>query len=164
MLQTSNNMIIKTKRFQLSKNQYIKLAFANILRQQWWVPIVLSSASIGLFVYTKSWWAITPIILLMLYLAFWWIQFYGVTKLEQNQLLFDRLTYQISAQQIIVALNPKHGMPISWKDIQYGKQGKDYFLLFLSRAQFIYLPFKIFNNPNEIQLVATLLKRKQVIK
>ena len=97
-------------------------------------------------------------------MLFWWIQFYGVTTLKQNQLLFQRLAYQISGEQVVMALSAKHGMPIAWENVQYAKQGKDYFILFITKAQFIYLPYKIFTSPHEIQFVNTLLKRKKLIK
>lgn len=156
-------MIVKTKKFQLDKKQYIKFALSNIIRLQWWVFLLFAATSIVTFIYTKSWWAITPVILALLYLGFWFIQFYGVTQLKQNQLLFDRLSYQISGQQIVIALDSKHGIPIAWEQIQYGKHGKGYFLLFLSKAQLIYWPYKIFTSHHEIQFVTTLLKRKKLI-
>ena len=157
-------MIVKTKKFQLDKKQYIHFAFSNILHRQWWIPLLLLATSIVTFIYTKSWWSIIPGTLAILYLGFWWIQFYGATQLKQNQLLFNRLSYQISGNQILIALDSKHGMPIAWEQIQYGKHGKDYFLLFLSKAHLIYWPYKIFTSPHEIQFVTTLLKRKKLIK
>ncbi len=156
-------MIITTKKYRLEKSTYIRLAFYNILRQQWWVSVLLLVASGGIFLYTKSWWAIVPLIALVVYAIFWIVQFYGITILEQNQLLFQRMQYQINSQQIVMALSPKQGMPIAWQQIQSARKGKHYFLLFISKAQLIYLPHKIFNGVHEIKFLDTLLKRKKLI-
>lgn len=157
-------MTIKTKKTQLNKKQYIKLAFSNIIHRQWWVITILGLISSAIYLYTKSWWAILPSILALLYIGFWLLQFYGITKLKQNELLFNRLSYQINPQQIIIALDTKHGMPVAWEQIKYVKHGKNHFILFLSHAQLIYLPYKIFTSPHEIQFLTTLLKRKKLIK
>jgi hypothetical protein len=100
---------------------------------------------------------------LLLYFLFWVIQFYGITYLEQNKLLFERLRYEISNQHIMIQLTSKQGMPISWKQIKRAKQGKDYFLLVISKAHLISLPYKIFNSNHEIKLMETILKRKALI-
>jgi hypothetical protein len=55
-------------------------------------------------------------------------------------------------------------MPIKWEQIKQVKKGKDEFVLFLSKAQLIYLPLKIFNNKNEISFIETVLKRKGYVK
>ncbi len=156
-------MIINTKKYRLKKSTYIRLALYNILRQQWWVSVLLLVASGGILLYTKGWWAIVPLIALVAYVIFWIVQFYGITILEQNQLLFQRMQYQINNQQIIMTLSSKQGMPIAWQQIQSAKKGKDYFLLFISKVQLIYLPYKIFNGVHEIKFLDTLLKRKKII-
>ena len=48
------------------------------------------------------WWFIGAFIGLGLYLLFWWIQFYGVTQLEQGKLLFEKFSYEITSQQILM--------------------------------------------------------------
>ena len=49
-----------------------------------------------------------------LFLLFWWIQFYGVTQLEQGKALFERFSYEITGQQIVMKFNPREGMPMKW--------------------------------------------------
>ena len=78
--------------------------------------------------------------------------------------MFERLSYEISSQQILLKLNPKQGMPMKWEQIKRAKKLKDGFVLFASKAQLIYFPFRIFNNDNEIRFVEAVLKRKGYIK
>ena len=157
-------MIVKTKKYQLGTSKYIKLGMLNILRSQWWViPIAIAIGCMTLII-PSNWWWIGSLIAFVLYGLFWLIQFAGVPQLEQNKVLFERLSYEITSQQIMIKLNPKQGMPMKWENIKKAFVGKNYFLLVLSKAQFIYLPFKIFNSENERKFMETILRRKNYIK
>ncbi len=157
-------MIVKTKKYQLSKNAYIKLAMIEVLKQQWWVSLIVIALVSGYFIIPNIWWFIGTGIALTLYLLFWVIQFAGVTQLEQGKMLFEKLAYEINSQQVLIKLNAKQGMPIKWDQIKSAKVGKDYILLMVNKAQLIHLPFKIFNTDNERKFVESILKRKNYIK
>lgn len=157
-------MIVKTKKFQLSTGKYIKLGLINIFKAQWWVVLIaLAIASMTFFI-PSHWWWIGALIALVLYGLFWLIQFAGITQMEQNKILFERLNYEISSHQILIKLNPKQGMPMKWDNIKRVQAGKDFFLLVISKAQFIYLPYRIFNSENDRKFVETILRRKNYIK
>jgi hypothetical protein len=160
-------MIVKTKNYKLDKQTYIRVALKNILRKQGWMAgagAVL--ICLGYFIpgADSIWWFIAAIIGLGLYLLFWWIQFYGVTQLEQGKMLFEKFSYEISSQQILMKINPREGMPIKWDQIQSATVGKDFFALFVNKAQVIYLPFKIFNTDNERKFLTSILKTKGFVK
>lgn len=157
-------MIIKTKKYQLPTGTYIKTALVAVLKEQWWVFLIFLAICSGYFLLPNWWWVIGASIALVLYLLFWLIQFAGVTQLEQGKVLFQKLSYEITSQQILIKLNTKQGMPMKWDQIKRAKKGKDAFILFVSKAQLIYLPFKIFNSENEIKFLETVLKRKEFIK
>ncbi|MEJ0031152.1 MAG: YcxB family protein [Bacteroidota bacterium] len=148
----------------MEKNQYIRLAFKNILRQQWWVGLIAVAICLGSIWVFSIWWYVGAIVALGLYLLFWWLQFYGVTQLEQGKMLFERYHYEITSQQILMKLNPREGMPIKWDQIKSAQIGKDHFLLFLNKAQIIHWPFKIFNTENEKKFVMSILKTKGLTK
>lgn len=158
-------MIVKTKKYQLEHSKYKKLALDNVVRDWWWV-FIIPLAMCGLFAFMPKqiWLPITAFVITLLYLAFWWIQFSGVIHMEQGKMLFEKLSYHIDSRQILVMLNSKQGMPIPWENIQNARRGKDYLLLIVSKAQVIHLPYKVFNSPNEIKFVESILKRKNFIK
>jgi hypothetical protein len=110
------------------------------------------------------WWFIGAGLGAILYLLFWWIQFYGVTQLEQGKMLFEKFSYEISSQQIMMKINPREGMPLKWDQIKRASIGKDYFILFVNKAQLIYLPFKIFNTENEKKFLTSILRTKGFLK
>ncbi len=141
----------------------MQLGLRNIIREQWWVFLIALAIVSGTFFVRTIWFVLGASMGLLLYFLFWLIQFYGITYLEQNRLLFERLCYEISSQQIIIQLTSKQGMPIAWEQVKRATQGKDYFLLVISKTHLIHLPYKIFNSKHEIKLVETILKRKALI-
>ena len=157
-------MIVKTRNYKLDKQDYIKMALKNVLRQQWWVWLIVLAICLCYFWVASIWWFIAAFIGGGLYVLFWWIQFYGVTQLEQGKMLFERFSYEINSQQIVVKVNPREGMPVKWDQIKTAKVGKDFYLLFMNKAQLIHLPFKIFNTENERKFVGSIMKNKGLIK
>ncbi len=160
-------MIVKTKNYKLEKKTYIQLALKNVLKKQGWIAasvaflICLGYAIPGA---QTIWWFIGAVIGLGLYLLFWWIQFYGVTQLEQGKMLFQKFSYEISSQQILMKINPREGMPMKWDQIKSAAIGKDFYVLYVNKAQLIYLPFKIFNTDNERKFVTSILRSKGLVK
>ncbi|MGF1636169.1 MAG: hypothetical protein ACFCUU_03780 [Cyclobacteriaceae bacterium] len=157
-------MIVKTKKYKLPTGKYIKIALAGVLKQQWWVHLIVVALMSGAFFIWSIWWIIGPLIAYGIYILFWLIQFAGVTQLEQGKLLFEKLTYEINSQQILIKLNPKQGMPMKWDQIKRAQKRKDDFVLFASKAQIIHWPYKIFNNDNDRKFVESILKRKGLLK
>jgi hypothetical protein len=158
-------MIVKTKSYKLDKKTYISLALKTVLLKQGWIAaaaaVVICLFSIWIF---SIWWYIAAFVGLGLYLLFWWVQFYGVTQLEQGKMLFEKFHYEISSQQILMKINPREGMPLKWEQIQTAQIGEDFFALFVNKAQIIYWPFKIFNTDNERKFVASILEKKGLVK
>ncbi|MEQ9591721.1 MAG: YcxB family protein [Cyclobacteriaceae bacterium] len=157
-------MLVRTKNYRFEKKDYVRLAMGNILKQQWWVSLIVVAICLLYLWIPSIWWFIGAGIAVLLYLLFWWIQFYGVTQLEQGKMLFERLSYEINSQQVVIKLNAREGMPMKWDQIKRAKVGKDYFLLMVNKAQLIHLPFRIFNSENERKFLTSILRNKGYIK
>ncbi|SFB51564.1 YcxB family protein [Algoriphagus aquimarinus] len=157
-------MIVKTKKYQLPTGTYIKIALVNVLKQQWWVIPIAVAIAFGYFWIPSIWWIIGAVLAYGLYVLFWAIQFTGVTQMEQNKVIFDKMAYEIDSRQILMKINTKQGMPVQWNMIKSAEKRKDAYLLYMSKAQFIHLPFRIFNSENERKFMETILKRKELIK
>ena len=78
--------------------------------------------------------------------------------------MFNKYSYEITSQQIMMKVSSKQGMPIKWDQIKSAIVRKDGFVLYLSKAQLFYFPFKIFNNDNEVKHAKSILERKGIIK
>lgn len=157
-------MIVKTKKYKLKTGTYIKIGLLNILKEQWWVFLIYLAVCAMYFIIPSWWWVIGATIALILYSLFWLIQFAGIPQLEQNKILFEKLGYEIDSRQILVKVSNKQGMPITWDMVKSAKIGKKDFVLVVSKAQLIHLPFSIFNNNNQVKFVETIIKRKGLVK
>lgn len=157
-------MIVKTKKYKLETGTYIKIGLLNVLKEQWWVFLIYLAICAMYFVIPSWWWIIGATIALVLYGLFWLIQFAGIPQLEQNKVLFEKLGYEIDSRQIMVKVSSKQGMPITWDMIKRASIRKKDFVLVVSKAQLIHLPFRIFNNENQVKFVETILKRKGLAK
>ncbi len=157
-------MIVKTKKYALDKKAYRRAGMRNIIREQWWIFIIAAAISAMAFVIPSNWWWIGALIALSLYLLFWLIQFAGVTQLEQSKQLFEKLSYEINSQQILIKITTKQGMPMKWDQIKYAWMDKKQFVLVVSKAQLMLFPFDVFKTHNEVKFVETILKRKGLIK
>jgi hypothetical protein len=153
-------MIVKTKKYQLETGTYIKLGLTNILKEQWWVVLIALAIGSGYFWIASWWWISMAILAYALYWLFWVIQFAGVTQMEQNKVIFEKMSYEIDSRQILMKLNAQQGMPIKWDLIKKVDLTKEAYILTMSKAQFIYLPFKIFNTENERKFLEAILRRK----
>ena len=157
-------MVVKTKKNQMATGTYIRQGMSGVLKQQWWVMIIVVGIMSMSYVIPSHWWITGTMIAYVLYLLFWLIQFAGISQHEQGKIFFERLSYEISSQQILVKISSKQGMPIKWNQIKRAKKTKNGFVLFMSKVQFFYWPMKIFNTDNERKFVESVLKRKGYIK
>lgn len=156
-------MIVKTRNYRLERPLYIKLALGSVLRQQWWtIPIALGICLLYFWI-PSFWWIFGGLTAYALFVLFWLIQFYGVTQLDQGKMLFERFSYEITSQQILMKLNAREGMPLKWDQIKRAKVGKDFYLLYVNKAQLIHLPFKIFSTDNERKFLTSILKTKGLL-
>jgi hypothetical protein len=158
------NMIVKTKKYKLGTGTYIKAGMKNILKEQWWVILIALAIASGYFFIASWWWISMAILAYVLYLLFWVIQFAGIPQMEQNKIMFEKLSYEIDSRQILMKVSPKQGMPVKWDMIKRAQIEKDAFLFIMSKAQFIHLPFRIFKTENERKFVETILKRKGYVQ
>ena len=158
-------MLIKTKKYQLDKKKYVSIAMSGAIKTSWWFLLIAIAVLIAApFLPGTGWFIALGVILFGGYFLFWWIQFTGLTQMEQGEMMFKKYNYEISSQQIMMKVSAKQGMPIKWDQIKNAIIRKDGFILYLSKAQLFYFPFRIFNNENEIKFLKSILERKELIK
>ena len=107
----------------------------------------------------KSIW-ITSLLFEILYILFWIIQVNSVQYVPQNAILFEKMCYIFSPENIILSLDVNRCSQIEWKQIIKVKYRKDYVVMFVSKVQFLYVPFSAFRSNIEKTLFLNLLKTK----
>ena len=156
-------MLIKTKNYKLPTGVYVKAAMMSLLKKEWWYAAAPIAIGCGFLWIPTHWWITGAITLAVGYLAFWWIQFKGLTQMEQGKMLFEKMAYEITSQQILMKISSKQGMPVKWDQIKYARMTKDAFVLNLSKAQIIYLPFRIMANENQVKFIKSILSKKKIL-
>lgn len=165
----SNPAAIKTKKFALEKNKYTSISMKAFFKEQLkWVlvpfAIIMINAVLNLTgAYKNIWIYLFAIIGTGLYILFWYIQYVGITQLEQYKQLFQKYRYEIDSRQILMKLNDKEGGVIKWEMIKSAYKDKTGYILDISRGQFIYLPFDVFTSDNDRRLIEKILKDKALI-
>lgn len=165
----SNPGAIKTKKFSLDKNKYTAIAMRQFFKEQLkWslVPmaIIFINAILNLTgTYKNIWIYIFAVLGAGLYILFWYVQYVGITQLEQYKQLFQKYRYEIDSRQILMKLSDKEGGVIKWDMIRSAYKRKDGYVLDISRGQFIYLPFDVFNSDTDKRLMDKILKDKSLI-
>lgn len=166
----SNPTAVRTKKYALPTKKYTRLALSHLVKDQlkWvWIPVALIIGNVILNVtntYPNIWIYIMIVIGVLLYALFWVIQFVGVTQLEQYKPMFEKYQYEIDPRQIILKINQKEGGVMKWEQIQSAYQDKEGFVLVISRGQFLYFPYSIFNSEHDQKIVARILKQKNLLK
>lgn len=185
-------MTIKTKKYALDQKTYISLAFRQWVRDNWmWagVPLalILLTAILNLTGVVDAIWPYFVILLLtILYVAFWAVQFTGVSQSEQMKPMFDKYMYEIDSRHILMKLNQKEGGMIKWDMIKSAAKDKEAYVLQLGtngdpgalsalnplmrfaasqmgKSQFLYMPYSIFNSESDQRFMEMLLKRKGLL-
>lgn len=166
----SSPMAVKTKKFSLDKKKYVNIALRQIWEaQKYWVLLPLGLLMVNAIlnltgVYPNLWIYITVILAALLYAGFWWVQFTGVTQLEQYKQLFDKYAYEIDSRQIIVKLNTKEGGVMNWEQFKNAQKQKDgSYVLNITRGQFLHFPASAFNSEHDIRLFERILKQKNLL-
>lgn len=165
----ANPAAIRTKRYALDTKKYIGLAMRHFVKSQLkWVllpvALILINAILNLTdVYPNIWIYVTILVGVVGYLLFWVIQFTGITQLEQYKPMFEKYIYEIDQRQILMKINAKEGGVMKWDMIKEGYKNKDAYVLVLSRGQFIYLPYTVFNSEHDMKLFDRILKQKNLI-
>jgi len=156
----------KTKKYKVPLNTYVKIGMMNVIREWWWaflVPVVLIIVGI---VIGGGWaWglSITGVVITLLYLLFWGVQFYGLSQVPQGKVLFDKLSYEFEQKQIKILKSQKEGMMMPWENIKKVTKTKDAYILKLSLVQYIHIPFDIFQTENDLRFTEKLFQRKGLV-
>lgn len=184
-------MIVKTKKYALDQKTYINLALRQWLRDNYaWLLIPLGLIVLNIILYATGvfnhyWPAIVIFLLAVLYVLFWAVQITGIAQMEQSKALFQKYIYEIDSRQILMRINAKEGGLLKWDQISGVVKDKDAYILYLNtadamkntkanwiarvvtkglaKAQFLYLPYSIFNSDHDLRFTDSILRRKGLL-
>lgn len=156
----------KTKKYQVPVNTYVRIGLSNVIREWWWAFLApIGMILIGIVIGGGWLWGllIAGILVTVLYLLFWGVQFYGLSHVPQGKVLFDKLSYEFEQKQIKIMKTQKEGMMMPWENIKSVSKTKDAYILKLSLVQYIHLPYDIFQTENDLRYTEKLFERKGLL-
>lgn len=160
------------------------MAAKQVWRKEWWYALIPLVLLLLPAVFSFSWWWVAAaIVVTLLFVLLRSAQVMSVTQVEQSNPLFEKLNYEIDNRQILLKRNEREGMALNWDMIQKASHKDEAFMLWLqppSGSQlpggwkgwvaktfqvplFLHLPYRIFNSPNDIKLMESMLRRKNLL-
>jgi hypothetical protein len=157
-------MVIKTKKTQLDRKEYIKLAFENIVKAFWWALTIPFAWCLFYFLAPSMWWFITAGIMLVILVGGTYLLLWTISKNQQFEMLFQKYVYHIDSKSLTLMINAKQGSPIQWSQIQRVEIRNNDFILYMNRATMLVIPEKAFNNPNDYKYTKLIIEKKGLFK
>jgi hypothetical protein len=175
---------IRTKKYQMDKDAFTRIAITQVWKKEWWYALIPFALFMLPAIFSFSWWWVAvAFIITLLFVLLRSAQVMGVTRVEQGNVLFEKLMYEIDNRQVLMKRNDREGMALTWDMIQRAQRKDDSYMLWLqppSAGQlptgwkgwlartfqapiFIMLPYKIFNSQNDLKLMDSILRRKSLI-
>ena len=164
---TPSMLNVKTKKYQLPVKTFVRIGMLNIIRDKqlryvFLVPIALILPGLY-FTGALGWLIFSAVMLTVLYLLFWGIQFYGITQVPAGKPLFEKLFYELDNKFLLIKKTPQEGMQMTWDQIKRVEKTDDAYIFYISKVQFIHLPFTIFGSETEMRFTDNLLRRKKLL-
>lgn len=152
--------MIQIKPFRLTPNTYFKIIVRRNLQKSWWYySLCLLFSFYFLFSTDRSSFAIFMIVfgivylpLAMAYYYFWATSSKNKTLFMDRQLILENEKLSMTSDGIYSELPYKHILNIV--------ETKDYLLLYIAKAQFVYIPKMAFANAADIEGFKKLIRNQ----
>jgi hypothetical protein len=156
-------MIIKTKKVQLSEENYLKINFRKKLKNDTKIFICCIVLFLVTLILKKFWFSFFIVLGVALYIGFWFLQFFSVRYIEMSKIMFAPTIYEISKEKILCIISSNQGFNIKWNQIKKVEYLNQDFILRISHAQILYIPYKSFNCDYDLNFFKFLLKDNKLI-
>ena len=161
------------------------MAVKQVWKKEWWYALIPLVLFLIPAIFSFSWWWVAAaVVVTLLFVLLRSVQVMSITQVEQGNPLFEKLMYEIDQKQLLLKKNEREGMTISWDMIATAAQKDEAFVMWLQAPKdsqlpggwkgwlaktfqvpvFLHLPYRIFNSPNDIKLMESLLRRKNLLK
>ena len=152
---------IKTLRFSLPKNHYFQIMVYNYMRSRGWLFLagfVLACAA--MFRGMSEGWLLLffAVVYPLAMVGYLWVQ----AGSEDNKLFFIKRSYEIDDEKITVYLQDGTINQVRFEHVINVIKRAQYYLLYISQSQFIYLPFHAFENQGT-EALEDILRRRNLI-
>ncbi|MDP2940897.1 MAG: hypothetical protein Q8N85_01380 [Candidatus Omnitrophota bacterium] len=148
-------MYIKTSDFILTKEKYFQIITTSYFKTRWWLIFIL----LLLFFYAK---VASLVVLIIFWFAFALIYFWFFTTSKKNKIFFASRYYEINDEFIIGYLKDGSIDKINLSNIVKAMKMPKYYLLYISRTNFVYLPLECLQSEEDRKNLVNLLEGKKL--
>ncbi|KAF2507767.1 YcxB family protein [Flavobacterium zhairuonense] len=142
--------MIKTKKFQLTKNEYFLFIIRILLKKQWWFYAFMLFLSIAiLFKDKKDSLDVFMIVFGFLFPTITFFRYWRFANSKENENFFREMQHEIFKDKIVSTVGEISESTIDLKSFIKVLELNDLFLLYLSKDQCIYFPKRIFETKED---------------
>ncbi len=143
--------MIKTDKFDITKNEYLKVNISVLLKKKWWKFILYWVIAIYLtFAPDKNPLLIFCMIFLYAFPFIMVFEYWRFAIAKENKKIFGERYYEITEEQINAYLVNGSSSIIKFDQFVKKLELQDYYLLYISKSQSLYFPKKIFKTAEDL--------------
>lgn len=158
-------MKLELNRYALDRRVYFRILLRNYLRRRWWslgLGLILLILFAFAYVYARE--AIelihyAAIAILVLFPALYVLRFYRFAFSERNAPFFEERAAWIDDRALTVRFDDGTEDTIPWDKVVRIRDFGDYFLIYVSRRQFAYLPKSAFPRQEDLDSFLDFARR-----
>lgn len=152
--------MIQTKEFSISKQQYFKIILISRLKKSWWLYLlmfflgILSIPKFGTDNFSTLFvlFSFSHPFLMFIYLYFW-------VNSKGHSPIFSKTKFSFNTEYLHFERDGNESKLIP-NSIQKAVSKKEYWLIYVSKGQFIYVPKNIFLSTDDYESFSQLIKQK----
>lgn len=153
-------MEIVTNQISLTKKQYFNILVINWIATRWWILVIVFCTAFILKTEVGNFFKVFS----FLYPAFVVIYLWFYAKTKQNKAFFKERYYKIDGSTLYCETKYNETGTVNLDTVVKVKKRRNYYLVYLSKAQFFYIPVKSFKNQEDIGTFTHILKERNLIK
>jgi len=139
--------MIQTNKFNLTQAQYFRIILGNYLRRRVWVPCILALGFLfGIIEKDYLLIILLPILFISIIIYNW---YYAYCK--QNSIFFKDIYFELDGDFLTGYFDDGTTSKINIKNIIKLRKSKKYFLLYIAKDQYVYLPFACFKSEADLR-------------
>jgi hypothetical protein len=142
--------MIKTERFALNSQDYFKILIISYLKRRWWMIAIMVLLGISFLLKNEK----DSFDYFFIFFSFFYpiiliIQYWRFANSKQNRLFLVERYFEISEDALVGKLKDGSESIIKKENFIKAVQLRDYYLIYISKGQFVFIPKKAFMNQQD---------------
>ncbi|WP_215225359.1 YcxB family protein [Echinicola shivajiensis] len=144
--------MIKTKNFSLSEREFFEIIATNRLKKFWWlylISFIIGLSNLNSFGGDKF--STALVIFGLTFPPFIFLHLFYWVKSSKNASLFNEMSMTFSEEMISLSMSNGNYSEVPWDQIMEIKKRRNYWLLYISSNQFLFLKKEAFDSIEDFE-------------